>query len=105
MDFSSVMNGIPPLLSVWKFWTPALAGLVLWYAVAVGIAHLSVGSGREPVESAVLGAWISVFMVVIGAILWSIFLQSSASLAVALGVFLLVIPIVLTLVLNRSSRA
>jgi hypothetical protein len=105
MDLGNVFGGIPPLLSAWTFWTPALAGLLLWYGVAVGVAHLGMGSGRDAVDAAVLGAWVSIFIVIVGAILWSIFLQSSVSLAVALGVFLFVIPAVLTLVLNRSSRA
>ncbi len=105
MDLSSVFGGIPPLLSAWTFWAPALAGLVLWYGVAVGVAHLSMGLGREAVDAAVLGAWVSIFVLIVGAILWSVFLQASWSLAIALGIFLFVIPAVLTLVLSQSGRA
>lgn len=105
MDFSSVFAGIPPLLGAWSFWTPALAGLFLWYGIAVAIAHIGVGSGREPVESAVMGAWASIFIVIVGAVIWSILLRSSLSLAVALGVFLLIVPAGLTLALNRGAPA
>jgi hypothetical protein len=103
MDILGALNGVPGLLGTSTFWIPALAGLVLWYALAAGIAHLITGSGRDPIESAVLGSWVGVGIVVLGSVLWAVLMNSNTSLAIALGVFLLVIPVVFTFALNRGS--
>jgi hypothetical protein len=105
MNFSRVFQDIPPLFSEQRFWFPALGGLALWYILAILIAHIAFGSGQEAPNAATLGAWTAVFIVVVGSVLCSVFLWSSAALLVMLGIFLLVIPITLTLFLNRGAKA
>ena len=102
-------QGIEPLLSNITFYVACLIALFLWYGIAVGVAHLSFGNGREAIESAAFGAWISVLATTIIAALAGYFVFPGAfnapanSVAVAIGFSVLVVTLLCTFVLTRQS--
>lgn len=98
-------GGIQPLLTDTWFYLRVLGGVVLWYLLAWAIANIAFGSGRGPVEAAVLGAWAGVAIATALAVLLALYVWSSAPLAVALGLLVFVVPLVLTLALTRSAQA
>jgi hypothetical protein len=96
------------VLSVFQdtgFYLRMLGGLLLWYILAVGLAHLLFGSGQEAVRATVLGSWLSIVLVTVAAVLASLYLWSSAPLAIALGLMCFIVPVAITLLLSRNANA
>ncbi len=102
-------QGIQPLFSNITFYIACAIAVFLWYGVAVGIAHLSFGQGREPIEAASSGAWISVLVTTTLASLAGYFVFPGAfnapalSVMVATGLCVLTVTLLFAFVLTRQS--
>lgn len=97
--------GIQPLVSDLSFYLRVLGAVALWYVLAYAIAHLTFGGGREAVSAAVLGSWLSMVVVTAAAAFAGYYLWASLSMAVALGVLVFVVLLLLSFALTRGARA
>jgi hypothetical protein len=102
-------QGIQPLFSNITFYIACLVAALVWYGFAVAVAHLSFNNGREAVEAAIFGAWISVLITTVLATLAGYFVfpgtfnAPAASVAVAIGFCVLIVTLLFTFVLTRQS--
>jgi hypothetical protein len=97
------LNNVLAVFRDGMFYVRMLGGVVLWYLLALGLAHLLFGSGQEAVRSAILGSWLSILLVTVAAVLLSLYLWSSTPLAIALGLMCFVVPVAVTLLLSRAG--
>ena len=102
-------QGIEPLLSNITFYLACAIAVFVWYGVAVGVAHLLFGQGREAIEAAGFGAWASVLVTTTLAALAGYFIfpatfnAPALSVTVASGFCVLVVTALFATVLTRQS--
>ena len=100
-----LLNSVLGLFSDSLFYARLAVGLLLWYLVAVAFAHLFFGRGSmEVTDAAVTGAFFAMGLVAIAAALLGFYVWGSVTLAVGLGVTMLVLPFVLTLGLRQLGK-
>lgn len=100
-----LMNSVAGLFSDGVFYARIAAGLVIWYLLAVGLAHLFFGRGNlEATDAAMQGAFFALGVVVVAAALLGFYVWGSVALAVGLGLMLLVLPLLLTLGLRQLGN-
>jgi|GEM_PF-6261382 len=96
---------ITVLLRDWVFYARVISGVLIWYVVSVALSHFVFDrGGREGVEATILACWVSLFLVLVTGVLLGLYVWSSLALAVSLGVFLFVLPVLLTLLLGRVGH-
>lgn len=100
---NDILNGIVKLLQEAGFWARFLAGVGVWYLLALAVAHLIFSGGKDGERAAITGAWVAVFIVTVGAVCAAIFLWSSVPMAIALGLLVFLIPVIITVALGRRA--
>lgn len=107
MDLSSVFSQIVPLYTQVGFWVTVGVTLLVWYAAAVGFAHILFGAGgRAPVLAAKQGMGFSLFLIALGLACGMYFLFKPADLIYmsAITVTFLLLAALVAMVFSRMSK-
>ncbi|EYB66504.1 hypothetical protein DEIPH_ctg103orf0028 [Deinococcus phoenicis] len=107
MDFNNIFVQVVPLYTQVNFWVTLGVTLLVWYAVAVGFAHLLFGAGqRGAVESARQGMGVSLFLIAVALACGAYFLFRPADLIymIALAVTFLILAVLVSAVFTRMGK-
>ena len=100
---NEILDGISKLLQEAGFWARLIGGLAVWYLIALVLAHAIFERSKNGEGAVMAGAWASVFIVTLVAVCLAIFVWSSVPMAIALGVLVFLIPVIITVALTRAS--
>lgn len=99
---NELWHQIVPLFTDTLFYVRVMVGVLIWYLLTIALSHLVFDrGGREGIDAIMLASWLAVLLVMISGALLGYFIWSSLALAVSLGVFLFVLPVLLILLLGR----
>ncbi|GAA5440619.1 hypothetical protein Dcae01_02136 [Deinococcus caeni] len=106
MNLATFFGPVVPLFTQVNFWVTVAVTMLLWYGVAVGLAHILFGAGgRTPVASARQGMSLSLILLVVGLGCAAYFLFKPADLMymVAVSVTFLLLTLLVSAVFTRMG--
>ncbi|ACO47742.1 hypothetical protein DEDE109153_17760 [Deinococcus deserti] len=107
MELNSIFGQLVPLYTQVGFWTTVGLTLLVWYAAAVGFAHLLFGAGRSgAVESARKGMGFALFLIAVGLACGMYFLFRPADVIymAAITVTFLILAVLVSAVFSRMGK-
>lgn len=107
MEFNDVFGQVVPLYTQVNFWATLGVTLLVWYAVAVGFAHLLFGAGRRSaVDSARQGMGFSLLLIGVALACGAYFLFRPADLIymIALAVTFLILGVLVSAMFTRMGK-
>ncbi|MFT2721523.1 hypothetical protein ACMT4L_16125 [Deinococcus sp. A31D244] len=106
MNLGNIFGPVVPLFTQVNFWITVAVTMLLWYAAAVGFAHVLFGAGsRTPVDSARQGMGFSLLLLFAGLACAVYFLFKPADLMymIAVSVTFLLLTLLVSAVLTRMG--
>ncbi|OLV18462.1 hypothetical protein [Deinococcus marmoris] len=104
MDLNNIFSQVWPLYAQTNFWVTLLITALVWYAVAVGLAHVLFGAGRRnAVEAARQGMGLSLLLVAVALAcgVWFLFRPADLIYMVAICVTFLIVSLLLFAVFSK----
>lgn len=107
MDFNNIFGQVVPLYTQVNFWITLGVTLLVWYAAALGFAHLLFGAGRRgAVASARQGMSFSLLLVIAALACGAYFLFRPADLIymIAVSVTFLILALLVSALFSRMGK-
>ncbi|PTA68590.1 hypothetical protein [Deinococcus arcticus] len=106
MDFNSIFGQVVPMYTQVNFWVTLAVTLVVWYAAAVGFAHVLFGGGaRTPVNSAKQGMLLALLLVLtaLAAGTYYLFMPADLIYMVTVSVTFLLLSLILSALFSKMG--
>ncbi|MCD0168596.1 hypothetical protein [Deinococcus sp. 23YEL01] len=106
MNLATIFGPVVPLFTQVNFWITVAVTMLLWYGVAVGLAHILFGAGgRTPVDSARQGMGFSLLLLFAGLACAVYFLFKPADLMymIAVSVTFLLLTLLVSAIFTRMG--
>ncbi|MCD0157134.1 hypothetical protein [Deinococcus sp. 6GRE01] len=106
MNLATIFGPVVPLFTQVNFWITVAVTMLLWYGVAVGLAHILFGAGRRtPVTAAKHGMQFSLLIWAVGLGCAAYFLFKPADLMymIAVSVTFLLLTLLVSAVFTRMG--
>ncbi|GGM58073.1 hypothetical protein GCM10008956_37060 [Deinococcus arenae] len=106
MNLGGVFGSVWPLYSQVNFWITLLLTMLVWYGVAVGLAHALFGAGRRtPVDAAKQGMSLSLLLLFVALACGAYFLFRPADLVymISICVTFLLLTLIVSAVFSRMG--
>jgi hypothetical protein len=102
---SELVNEIASLISTLTFWLQVGGGFLIWYIVAVLIAHITFRPGRDPFSPARIGVVFALFLVPILTAIVTWFWEEKLSLTLATALLIFLLALIVTIIISRREPA
>lgn len=106
MNLATLFGPVVPLFTQVNFWITVAVTMLLWYGVAVGLAHILFGAGsRTPLNSAKQGMGLALVLLFAGLACAVYFLFKPADLMymIAVSVTFLLLTLLVSAVFTRMG--